>query len=64
MTARRARLDDVSEAYIARVLASFPPLTEERKMRLSRLLTPPNWGTKSGPRTGQDAAGDGGSRAA
>ena len=44
MTARRSRLDDASEVYVQRVVAAFPPLTEERKLRLSRLVTPPSSG--------------------
>lgn len=41
MTARRPRLDEASEAYIARVVATFPPFSESDKLYLSRLVTPP-----------------------
>lgn len=54
MTARRPRLDDASEAYIARVLATFPPFSESDKIYLSRLITPPANSVHSGTAAGHD----------
>ena len=54
MTARRPKLDDASEAYISRVLATFPPFSEEDKRYLSRLVTPPRTVGNS-TATGHDA---------
>lgn len=39
----RASDEDI-EAYVQRVVATWPPLGEEQKQRLSRLLTPPPGG--------------------
>ena len=63
MTAQRPRLDDATEAYIKRVVATFPPFDEERKLRLSRLVTPPRSAGNS-TTTRHGAREDGGPRAA
>ena len=57
------RYEAVVEALVERWLADCPPLSEDRKLRLSRLVTPPN-SVRSSTATGRAVGDGGGPRAA
>lgn len=57
MTRRGEEREALIEAYVQRVVATFPPFSESDKRYLSRLLTPPRPDaqvTRRAPKAGGD----------